>query len=353
MKEVHKQGTPPRIEKGNIVAITKEEGGNVRYAIKHELHYELILLDAIGIAHPTGKKIPIFGTDQTHRVFKTALWVHKKESWWGDGNVFQESRIMGVDHITFPHPTGWKIGEEKIKLDDLGVRALTRIQAARKFKPPVSEKAWNERLPVEIKWSSTWRIKTTFATPRDCQTWLKLMHRNLFVANRDPSADPSCLTGCGGIESMLHLADCPLIRRFFWNDVLKLLTDLGMDPPEDILSFLLVGRMTRTKAIPKYHSDIMFIAWRCLYAALVKKRLDGGRLHLQGAFKRTVILVRSRAVAYGESWQRWCRKNRNTYQKHIIPEKHRKKILLQQKADGSYTINPVIENTLNRLQVTR
>ena len=152
---------------------------------------------------------------------------------------------------------------------------------------------------------------------------------------------------------MLHLAECRLIRRYFWDHVLKLLYDMGMDTPSDVTSFIAIGRMTNTTAIPKYYSDVMFIAWRCLYAAIVKKRVDGGRFHLQSAFKRTVILVRSRAVAYGESWKLWVRKNKNTSMKHAIPEKHQNKILVKQTLHGDYTINSSIEDTLNRLNVTR
>ena len=39
--------------------------------------------------------------------------------------------------------------------------------------------------PTTVPWGEIWRITSLYCTPRDQITWLKLVHRNLYVANRD------------------------------------------------------------------------------------------------------------------------------------------------------------------------
>ena len=46
----------------------------------------------------------------------------------------------------------------------------------RKFKPPACEAAWDERLGASLPSEKIWRITSTFATPRDQLTGLKLVY---------------------------------------------------------------------------------------------------------------------------------------------------------------------------------
>ena len=60
----------------------------------------------------------------------------------------------------------------------------------------------------------------------------------------------------------------------------------------------------------------------------------------------------SRVVAYGEKWRVWCNKNRNTKQKHVIPERHQNKTLLKQDLHGNYEVHGHLVAEIKRLGMT-
>ena len=197
-----------------------------------------------------------------------------------------------------------------------------------------------------------WQIKSFFATPRDQITWLKLMHRNLYLApQRDDPNDDSCPL-CGVKQNQLHLVRCPAIREKLWDPLLKLTTSMGFEAvrPYDVPSFLAVGRRSPYRAVDKNHSGIVFLAWRCLYAELVSGRIDDKKPNITNAYKRCLLMTHTRLVAYGEKWLRWVRKNRGTSLKSYIPKRHQNKIIIKQEGDGKYTINQELYDELKRLR---
>ena len=115
-------------------------------------------------------------------------------------------------------------------------------------------------------------------------------------------------------------------------------------------SYLAVGRLTARDVVSKDHSGILFIAWRCLYAELVRGRIENVRPNIKNAYIRTLQMTHTPLVNYGEFWLKWVRKNRGTSKKSHIPEKHQDKKILKQNADGVYQINESIYAELNRLR---
>ena len=90
-------------------------------------------------------------------------------------------------------------------------------------------------------------------------------------------------------------------------------------------AFLAVGRLTDVKTVDKNQAGILFLAWRCLYAELVRGRVDNVTPDLNIAYTRVISMNISRLKAYGERWLRWARKNKNTGNKSYIPERHQNK----------------------------
>ena len=77
--------------------------------------------------------------------------------------------------------------------------------------------------------------------------------------------DNTCMA-CPEKENQEHLVECGVIRDEFWDPILKLLTDMGMEVPHNVGNFLIAGHMRRRKVISNNYSGIVFLAWRCLYA---------------------------------------------------------------------------------------
>ena len=187
----------------------------------------------------------------------------------------------------------------------------------RKFVTPACQNAWDSRLAFPIPWAKIWRIKSFFATPRDQMVWLKLQHRNLYVAGHDP-ADNTC-RACTERESQLHLCECTVIHMEFWSHIIKMAVATGMPAPQDTSAFLATGALSWYTVISNFHSGIFFIGWRCLYAASVKSRIDNKPLDLEAALKRTVAMIIGRLKAYGGKWKRWIAKTRHQRKPGVRP----------------------------------
>jgi hypothetical protein len=78
-------------------------------------------------------------------------------------------------------------------------------------------------------------------------------------------------------------------------------------------------RLTEKTVVGRDYADLIFIAWRCLYAELVHARVEKKPVFLLRAVQRTLTLFKSRLKAYGESWERWYDTRMHTSQSNIVP----------------------------------
>ena len=113
-------------------------------------------------------------------------------------------------------------------------------------------------------------------------------------------------------------------------------------------AFCALGRTDQHTVVDKNYSGVLFLAWRCLYAELVRGRVEDVKPVIKNAYRRTLIMLVTRLTAYGEKWLRWVRKNRETGNKSRIPKRHQDKKLIKQDVDGNYTINPRILAEIER-----
>ena len=289
--------------------------------------YEELWIDAMGFPHETGTRI----SQRPHEDIQAIVWwKHSKWDW----------RVCGPEGQVFPRPDGWKLGTNKIRLDQISVREYTKELTMRKFVVPACEASWNAHLNATLPWKKIWRITSTFATPRDQLTGLKLVHRNLYVAQREPH-DKSC-RACPEEESMLHLCECGVIREEFWSELIELAKATGMPAPIDDVIFIATGALANDKVVSRYHSIIWFLGWRCLYAEVVNSRVESRTISLDNALKRVVSMLIGRLRAYGKKWADWVQASRLRTKPNTISRKHRNKKLIYQQADGSYEIHDAI-----------
>ena len=199
------------------------------------------------------------------------------------------------------------------------------------------------RLNLTIPWHKVWSIKSFYATPRDQFTWLKVMHRNLFVAGNGGAGDTAC-RACPQRENIEHLVRCSVIQADFWKPLIALMKAMGFPAPPsgEEAPFLLLGRLTDTTVVDSNQAGLMFIAWRCLYAAVVSSRVDGTPLHLDRAYNRVFQMTISRLKANGEKWLLWARKNAHTGQKSVIPEDKRERTVIKFSPFGDYTVSATL-----------
>jgi hypothetical protein len=316
----------------------EENEGDIHYAIKNppnaQKNYHAMWKDSMGSLHETDCHHD-FSDFEPHPI---EWWVHKR---W-------DKRACGPVSDSFPQMDGWLLNGEAIRFDELHIKSITKALTYKKFKKPASETTWAQRLNPrqniggDLPWSKIWKRRSIFATPRDKFTATKLLYRNLYVAKTHDDPNKRGCLACDEVENMLHLAECDVIRQEFWNPILKLLHDTGMKRPRDITIFLITGTINPDSTISKYHSVIWYLAWRCLYAAIVKARIDEETLDLDKALKRVIAMLIGRLRAFGRKWKDWVHAGMHHKQPHIIPMKHRNKKILTQDDVGNYEIHDAI-----------
>ena len=101
------------------------------------------------------------------------------------------------------------------------------------------------------------------------------------------AAESNTCTACQDSENILHLAECPVIKQEFWEVIIATLRKMGMKEPQHSPAFITLGRIDKDTVVDKYMAEVMFLAWRCLYAELTRARIDKGSPDLQAALRRT------------------------------------------------------------------
>jgi hypothetical protein len=98
---------------------------------------------------------------------------------------------------------------------DAGISLITRAVAKERMKPPLAETTWAGRLG-RTNFAKVWGIQADYVSPRDQVTWLKIQHRNLWVAASGGFQDTKCgVRDCRAEENQEHLVSCPGIQRDF------------------------------------------------------------------------------------------------------------------------------------------
>ena len=282
------------------------------------------------------------------------MWIHTKEweeSWGEEKYTDTDKRWFGPVTTAFPANVIWEISGEEDKLGGMTIKKLTRSRAFAKSKPPPGILAWENRIGG-VKREKVFRLKSFYTTPRDQATWMKLIHRNLFVASRDPTAqDQTCKArGCTVDESMLHLATCGIIRHGFWSKLEGLLDRLDI-PRGTGRRFWIVGERNDGKYADIEGAGIIFLAWRCLYASTVQARIENKELNLKHAYARVVQMIISRLKAEGQKWFRWRTKITNIRENKAktFPKRYQKRKLLTTDKEAQYTLNPVLYREFGRI----
>ena len=102
----------------------------------------------------------------------------------------------------------------------------------------------------------------------------------------------------------MHLATCSVMVEEFWKPLIKMMEEMGFETPspEARREFLCLGVLWEAgeqKVVKPEQSGLMFIAWRCLYAAVVGSRVDDVPIDLHS--ERTNVRCSSRSAAYART----------------------------------------------------
>ena len=154
---------------------------------------------------------------------------------------------------------------------------------------------------------------------------------------------------------MMHLASCRYIQWDFWMPLLKLMETIGMRTRRNPngsanLPFLILGQIEYTKHVDTEEAGILFLAWRCLYAEIIRARLENTHLHTRKAYARTLQLLISRLKANGTYWYKWYSRTKGTTHPKQFPKKYQNRKLLKTNNTAQFKINPIILKELHKVR---
>ena len=327
--------TPPRreaVEGSPVYVVRGQQYTPARYTEHGGGRLRLLTIDAIGREHLTGRSLPAAAHTITPAIMWDDRWVAPLNFDFVGEAEWRISR-KGVDHDPIP-------------IDEFTIKIMTRKCTCARMKPPAAEAAWDKRLGRRMPWSKIWKMKRIYSTPRDEIPMLKFQHRTLWVGKHGGTSDDTCNAhGCNTVENQIHLVECRTIRQRFWDKVRAFLRKVGL-PEEDTPQFLGLGVYQRHKVVEKEGASVLFIAWRCLYAEVVRARLEQKTLRLEYAYARTIGMVRNRTLAYGYKWRRWVIRNTHKQEtvKKVIPRRHQRGALIKMDKFGQYTLTkPLVD----------
>jgi len=256
--------------------------------------YQVQFVDEIGTTHYTNE----FISPTNYDAYEIAWWLPYKDDQL-NGYKEEDKRLRGSAATTFPQTYGWKIDGTPVELDSLTIKLITYFFTQRKFKPPLGSQAkWQERLGLFLNWYKIWKIKSLFASPRDQITWLKLMHRNLYIPpNPEDNTDESC-PFCHVKFNEQHLSECKELIDKVWNPLLALLHSIHGIQPDNIPVFITLGQISKDEVICKHLSVLLFLAWRCVYAEIIQGRLENKKIKYSRAYHRAISMTITRITAY-------------------------------------------------------
>ena len=227
---------PTQIEVEMYVAFTPEEDDKPTYYARVEpgdsnqpFKYHIQKLDTFGTPHDTGSYVSSMAALRTP-IAPAVLWI---ESGAEDAHYTFQSRsgatdadeeedppkvyIAGPPSLTFPIADGWTPEDPHpdpqyaiSRLPQLSIKRLTKLftHHAIETKRPNCEANWQKRIRgPPIPWDLIWpSLGTPLSDATEERNWRKLLHRAIFVRNRDPKVSHDCRLKCGcKDESMLHL----------------------------------------------------------------------------------------------------------------------------------------------------
>ena len=159
-----------------------------------------------------------------------------------------------------------------------------------------------------LEWNRIWKsVPNPITSDDDDKTWFKLIHRALYVRDRNPKAPTwECRAGCGcARESMMHLTECPEHDKV-WDKAFQLLSNAGIAPPS--------GRKWRQRAIitglwekermgPPEALALLRCVWRELYLEITRVETEKREYVWQRVWLYALTRLRAALVARAKQIQ--------------------------------------------------
>ena len=194
---------------------------------------------------------------------------------------------------------------------------------------PISDPT-EHRLPhVTVPWPLVWEsLGTPISDASEEKHWRKLLHRGIFVHNRqrDPNKTVLCrMHGCTHIESQLHIVQCNKLKPY-WKLVFTFIATVLGDPlPPNYTTAIIFNMWTQNTLGTEPASAFLRHAFGCFYDAFSQIDLTNKPLIPILVFHETLLSLRSAVLRYAYTIRLLYIKRRFTSKKLKTPPEEARK----------------------------
>ena len=275
-----------------------------------DTRYLELWLDISNSPHLTGRtlQIPFRGLNAV----PATHWTTTSEDFWGQP---EENRtriqIAGPDPTAFPNNAGWTLtGHTTHNNQDPHKHTLYNTLTIQNITHhltdqivgdtrPNCEANWKTRIPYPLDWKGIWAsLGTPLSDATEERTWRKLLHRAIYVRNRDPTLpSDKCRLRCGFVESQLHLARCTRITAF-WSSLLAFIAKIvpNHTQPGNHERAIIFGQWGHKKMGSMMARAILRHGWMVLYRHFTQVETNGTTFYHERTYLHTLTSVRSAAL---------------------------------------------------------
>ena len=332
---------PPLFKPGEIFAYVSE-ADELMYGIliNNGKQMEELRVDASGCHVPVG--------EPEDRVDNYLTYYQKVARWGTQRRPLRP--IIGISADTYPQDWGWCIGDSEtiISLSQLSIRRLTQaFRASMKpvIQPPNCQLAWEKRLGCALPWNTIFEnITTHFTNPSDDKVILKIIHRALYVRNRDSKAKSHKCRCCGReTESILHLRKCVRVRDY-WNNIYIFLRQSGIQASRiHLIKTFLFCIDREGNPLPHFARALVHLAWRNFYKHFTWVETDRLKFHTPNATQDFARLVMARILADQHQRHLFYLRRVHTQLNHELPKS----------TQGIYTGLGSLDTTTGAIRINR
>ena len=334
--------------------------------LPHQLtSYDELWLDTGRHPHDTGSKVIIH---HSHIIAKASLWIESArqyDEYLGgepddDAPVTTKISVQGLETSVYPTDAGWFIdGQEPRdgndaprRLSNLSIHNMTKVKTALLVGDarPNCEAAWEKRLAMgPFPWDKIWKsVGTPLTNAEDENVWFRLIHRAIFVHNRDTShATGMCRLECGERESQLHLLQCVRIKPV-WDKLREFIKTVLDADSESPAAAIILGLRTPSELLPEDARALLRLALWKVYSAFSAVDLKDHEWSPHEPYLAALEALRRALVSYAAHIKKLYARRLHASLENMVPEEARDrfKSLVSVDEGGRFTIDPVLETEI-------
>ena len=351
---------PPNLHDGAIVLLLDPiNPQNAHWAVTHktqESNYIMheLHLDTSRTPHRTGQIINHTSPTSPLTIIPAALWTpfpHNTHT-----PPLHKCQILGPLNNAYPLDDGWLLPDSPsharhIRLSQLSISTITHHLTRKRVGTvqPHCERNWATRVDYHLNWTLIWNsLSTPLSDTLEEKQWYKLLHRDIFVRNRQNKGPTNCRLCHSEKESQLHLFRCRHTRPY-WRALMNFLHSIDIPAPSHTERALIFGLWSDNELGPPEARALLRHGFRIFYRDFTKVDTAKHLFTWQCTYASTLRVFHMATIRRAHSIRKL---HASRHFSHISYEPNKRILedfpnLINIAPDGNFHISSTLQTTLS------